>query len=691
MNMLGKISRNTRQRRAVVTAAVCLLLLIFGLQLALTVKQESLTWDEGDHIFAGYMSWKTHDYGLNPEHPPLMKMLATVPLLVLPLKVPELQHRFFKVEAYMSGKAMLFGNAPQYSAETLTFRVRMAAAIVAILLGLLVFLAAREMFGIVAGFVALVLLTFEPNVLAHGAFVTTDVGVSCFFFASVYAFYRYCKVPGVGRLAVTGLAAGLALSTKHSAVLLLPMLVLLAACEVLFRFRSSKSDASRGKSALRMAGALLVIGVIAIGVLWAFYGFRYSARPNGLMLDPSLADYVLPLKPIEARGILFASRLHILPESYLYGLADVRAMANGMQSFIFGKVYEHGVWFYFPVVLLIKSTVGWLAMVLLACGAVVTGRFRRWREILFLTIPAVIYFWVAMGSSLNIGSRHILPVYVFLTVFAAGGCWALVESLNTSELRWSRGWSWAVGILLLLHVASSARAYPNYMAYANELWGGPTQTYRYLTDSNTDWAQQLIAVKRYTDEHGIRDCWFGYFADPFLEAKDYGIPCKPLPVFDSYVMQVQHPVPPVIRGPVFLSAADLYGFEFGSKVMNPYQGFVGLEPAARIQDGVLMYEGEFQVPLASSLSFAQESGARLKAKDFAGAIAAARQGVAIDPDGFDPLLALGDALTAAGQNVEAKEVYERASSIVRTMEPEAQAVWGPIVQKKIAGLGQGAG
>jgi len=151
-------------------------------------------------------------------------------------------------------------------------------------------------------------------------------------------------------------------------------------------------------------------------------------------------------------------------------------------------------------------------------------------------------------------------------------------------------------------------------------------------------------------------------------------------------MQVQHPVPPIIRGPVFLSAADLYGFEFGSRALNPYQGFVGLEPAAHIQDGVLMYEGEFQVPLASALSFAQESGARLKAKDFAGAIAAARHSVAIDPDGFDPLMALGDALTAAGQNENAKAVYERAFSIVRTMEPESQAVWGPIVQKKMAGL-----
>jgi 4-amino-4-deoxy-L-arabinose transferase-like glycosyltransferase len=663
-------------RRTYIFAGACLLLLVFGLQLASTVKQESLTWDEGDHIFAGYMSWKTHDYGLNPEHPPLMKMLATVPLLGLPLKVPEPQHRFFKTESYMSGKALLFGNAPAYSVETLTFRVRMAAGIVAILLGLLVFLATREMFGLAPAFIALVLLTFEPNILAHGAFVTTDAGVSCFFFAAVYAFYRYCKSPSVGRLVVTGVAAGLALASKHSAVLLLPMLVALAGCEVVFRFRT---DAARTRRAQQMVAALAVIGVLAVGVLWAFYGFRYNARPDGLRLDPTLADYVLPLKPMEAKGILSLARFHILPESYLYGLADVRAMANGMQSFIFGKVYEHGVWFYFPAVLLIKSTIGWLGMVLLAVAAVVVGRLRRWREILFLTIPAAIYLIVAMGSSLNIGARHILPVYVFLCVFAAGGCWALVESKG----QWNKRWSWIVGVLLICHVVSSARAYPNYMAYSSEFWGGPTKTYKYLTDSNTDWAQQLLAVKRYTDEHGIKECWFAYFADPFLTPQDYGIPCKPLPVYDSFVLPVQHPVPATITGPVFLSAGDWTGFEFGSKVLNPYRNFEDLKPVARIQDGVFVYEGTFQVPLASSLSFVQESDARLKAKDFAGAVAAAQQAVSIAPEGFQPLLALGDALEASGRGSEAKAVYERALEVVKTMEPEAQEVWGPVVRKKI--------
>ena len=663
----------SQPRHSLVVAGVCLLLLIFGLQIASTVHQESLTWDEGDHIFAGYMSWKTHDYGFNPEHPPLMKMLGTLPLLGLPLHVPQDQHRYFKAEAYLDGREMLFANGPDY-ARMLTFRVRMATGVLAIVLGLLVFLAAYEMFGVGAAFVALLLLVFEPNVLAHGAFVTTDLGVSCFFFASIYAFYRYCKAPSLGRLLAAGLAAGLALATKHSAVLLLPMLVLLVACEVVFRFNGE----ARVKRGLRLAGAFAGIAAVALVVLWAFYGFRYNARPGALRLDPTLVDYVKPLKATEARGILYLAKLHVLPESYLYGLADVRAMANGMPSYFMGKVYAHGIWYYFPTVLLIKSTIGFLALVLLAFAAIAAGRFRRWREIVFLLVPAGVYLFVAMTSHLNIGARHILPVWVFLCVFAAGGAWAWVAS--------SRRWAYVVGVLLLLHVASSARAYPNYMAYANELWGGPSKTYKYLTDSNTDWAQQLVAVKKYTDERGIKDCWFAYFADPLLRAEDYGIPCRPLPTPDSWFSDVQHPVPATITGPVLISAGTLTGFELGSSVLNPYRGFEDLEPVTSIQDGVLVFEGTFQVPLASALSYVQEAKSLRAKKDFAGALAQARQAVAIAPDGLLPQVELGDALAAVGQKDEARSAYGRAMEMVKTMEPGAREEWAAKMEKKVAAL-----
>jgi hypothetical protein len=238
-------------------------------------------------------------------------------------------------------------------------------------------------------------------------------------------------------------------------------------------------------------------------------------------------------------------------------------------------------------------------------------------------------------------------------------------------------------VLLLCHVVSSARAYPNYMAYSNELWGGPANTHLYLTDSNTDWGQQLLAVKAYTDEHGIKNCWFAYFVDPFLQAQDYGIPCKPLPTPDSWFTNTQHPVPPVIDGPVLISAGDLTGFELGSNVLNPYRGFQQLKPVTSIQDGVLVYEGRFAVPLASALSHVQESQLLLKQKNVAGAVAEAQQAVAVAPDDLEPEIALGDALEAAGRGDEAKAAYEHALKIVKTMEPEAQEVWGPRVQKML--------
>lgn len=214
----------SKTRGAIIVVGVAGLLTMLCLQLALSVRQESQTWDEGNHIFTGYRSWTNADFGLNPEHPPLVKLLATVPLLRLPLQTPKLQDRDFKSEAFLDGRDFLYQN----DADMILFRTRMAVAILTLLLALLVFLATKEMFGTGAAFVALSLIVFEPNLLAHGAVVTTDVGLSCFMFATVYAFYRYVKAPSVTRLIIVGVMAGLALATKHTGLIVFPMLILLA-------------------------------------------------------------------------------------------------------------------------------------------------------------------------------------------------------------------------------------------------------------------------------------------------------------------------------------------------------------------------------------------------------------------------------------------------------------------------------
>jgi 4-amino-4-deoxy-L-arabinose transferase-like glycosyltransferase len=668
-----------RPRRPLLTAGgVAFLLLVLLGQLAYSVRQESLSWDEGNHIFAGYMALKHHDHGLNPEHPPLVKMVAALPLLTMDLREPTLRNRYFKGESYMSGRDLIFEN----DFETIIFRARMGAALFALLLGLVVFLKAREMFGTGAGFLALALLVFEPNLLAHGAMVTTDTGAACFLLATVYAFYRYVKKPSFARLVVVGLAAGLMAITKHSAVLLAPMLGLLAITEPLRRRTPAESDPSakpetRLRQLLRFCVAALVIVLIAGALLWTCYGFRYQARPDGWQLNPPLTDALRGLAPMEAKGVAALARWHLLPESWLFGLADVRSVANVWPSYVFGKVYAHGVWFYFPVSFVIKSTLGLLGLLLLTAIALVTRKMRCYREVLFLVIPPGLYMLVSMGSQLNIGVRHILLVFVFCCVLAAGGAWALIRS--------NRRWVWPVGALLLLHIASSVRAFPtSYMAYSNELWGGPSQTHKYLTDSSTDWGQQLKATKRYVDRRGIKECWFAYFVEPAIRASAYGIPCKPLPTMDTGFMGLETDVPPVIEGPVLISHSDLTGYEHGSSVLNPYRDFQKLEPTAVIEHGVWVFDGTFRVPAVSALSHVQKAQQLLYRGQLDTALAEAQAAVDVAPDSLLALRMYGGVLQRLGRRDDARAVFERALPIARTMEPSAQAIWIPDIEAQIA-------
>ncbi|MDX6709447.1 MAG: hypothetical protein QOH96_463 [Blastocatellia bacterium] len=670
------MTEGSRNRQgAWVAVGVSGFLIVLGLQLALSVRRESQTWDEGDHIYAGYMSWKTADFGLNPEHPPMVKLLATMPLLSLPLKVPTLQDRFFKEEAFLDGKDFLYKN----DADMILFRTRMAAAILTLLLALLVFLATKEMFGTGAAFIALALLTFEPNLLAHGAVVTTDAALSCFMFATIYTFYRYVKAPSVWRVVLVGVSAGLALSVKHTGFLVFPMLLLLAICE-LVRQRiaakgSSETITATGRQALKFTASLVAITVIGLAVLWAFYGFRYQARPNGLSLNPPLTEYAQGLRPHEAWIISTMARWHFLPESYLYGLADVRLTADFYTSYVLGKIYAHGIWFYFPVAFAIKTTLAFLVLMLLAVAAIATRRLNCWREILFLTIPPFFFLLVAMSVGMNIGVRHILPLYVFFSVLIGGAAVGLI--------RQNPRWVYAVLALLLFHAVSSLWTFPVYLAYSNELWGGPSNTYKYLTDSNADWGQQLKTTKHYLDQRGVKDCWFVYFAEGVVDTSYYGIPCKPLPTTNTLWVNEQIDVPPSIEGPVLVSAGNLSGFEFGPGVLNPYEQFKYLRPTAVIDYGVFVFDGHFELPLASALGHVQKAQNLLAAQQPEQALVEAHTAVALAPRALQTLIVLGDVLSAMGQREEARASYEKALSLAKEIEPEFQIRSIPDIERKL--------
>jgi tetratricopeptide (TPR) repeat protein len=663
-------------RNLKIASGVLILLILFFLQLFFSARRDSITWDEDDHIFAGYMSWKHADFGLNPEHPPLVKLVAALPLLNMPLKVPALQDRFFKTEAFLDGKDFLFKN----DADAILFRARMAASVFSIALLVLVFLAANEMFGLFAAFIALGLLAFDPNLIAHGAVVGTDAGLSCCMFASIYAFYRYVKAPSISRLVIVGFATGLALAAKHTGILVFPMLLLLTFCELLEgppQKEGSPAQPSFVRRAGNLALALVLIGTIATGILWAFYGFRYQARPAGLQLNPPLAEYLQQLsRPREIWLLQTVSRFHLLPESYIYGLADVRIMSDFYTSFLLGRIYPHGVWFYFPVAFAIKSSFTFLILLAVTLWALFTRRFTRWREVLFLTIPPVFYLIIAMSSGMNIGVRHILPMYLFLSVLIGGAAAILIKR--------DRRWAYAVVVLLAYQAASTVRIYPAYMAYANELWGGPSQTYKLLSDSNADWGQQLKDVKHYLDTHNIKDCWFIYFAEGPVNANYYGVPCKLLPTMDSMWVHEELQAPRAIDGTVLISAGDLSGFEFGPGELNPYEQFKSLKPKAVIDYSVFVYEGHFEIPLAASLSHSQQAGSMLEAHQLDRALAEAKLAVSLAPRAVQPNALMGDILAASGRSEEARSYYEKALTLARSVEPEFQVTWIKNLEQKLA-------
>jgi hypothetical protein len=659
----------TAWRTALLVAA--LLLLLLG-QLARFVSRQSQTWDEGDHLYAGYRSVTHGDFGLNPEHPPLAKMVAALPLLRMNLRVPPLQGREFKHEAFLGGRDLVFGN----DADTVLFRARMAASVFTVLLALFAFLAAREMFGTPAGLTALVLLVFDPNLLAHGALVTTDVAVSCWMLASVYAFYRYVRRPTAPRLLLVGLAAGLALASKHTGLLVLASLGLIAIAHWVSERSRVDARAFRARG-LQLAGALLVIGIIAVGVLWAFYGFRYAARPEGLTLNPPASQILSDVpKPHQAAVLGQLARFRVLPESYLCGLADVFTAEAFYRSYLFGKPYPHGVWFYFPAAFLIKSTVTFVVLPFVVAFACVTRRLAARREILFLVVPSVFYFFVALSSKMNIGARHILPVYPFVAVAGAGALWALA--------RTQKGWRYATFALLAAHVASSLHAFPSYIAYSNELWGGPTQTYRYLSDSNSDWAQQLKSLKRYLDDRGVRDCWFAYFADGTADLRYYGIPCRPLPTLDGFWLYEVPQVPAEIEGTVIISAGILSGFELGPGELHPYATFETKKPTAQIDGGVFVYDGRFQIPLPAAMARAEKAEAELAAHDAEAALSDARQAIALAPTYVKSRMVAGDALSALGRKDEARAEYESGLTSALTIEPAFQVQWVEPLRAKIS-------
>jgi hypothetical protein len=440
-----------------------------------------------------------------------------------------------------------------------------------------------------------------------------------------------------------GLAVGIALCLKYSTTLLAVILPVLLLGDAILSGRSGL-----GRKLLRNAGVLLAVGVIAFVVVWACYGFHYAARPGGAPTWIS-ARLTLAHGPVATKVIPQLEEWHILPQAYLVGLQDVLVESElGRPSFLLGTLYRKGTWFYFPIAATIKFTLPLLILVLLSAFSIGFWRTRLC-TLMFLAVPVLLFLSFSMTSKLSIGVRHLLPVLPLLTIFGAASAWN-----HAQNRRWAMI---ALITLLAFHAGSSLRAYPNYLSYGNELWGGPGETYRYLANSDVDWGQAQKMARDYVLKTHPANCFF--LRTYNNKNSDYNIPCAGI----SELQWDQLDTP--YTGTMIVSSSMVDGIGVRGASVQTYRTFSRLTPEAKLGgSALLVYEGTFDVgPLVAAqlLLEARELGQQ----DPQSALELAQKASSLDPQSGDAHVVICGAYHALGDPARAQQECDTGLALVR--------------------------
>ncbi len=459
-----------------------LLLAVFAGRIALTYRVFNDTTDESFHISAGVEYLERGYYELEAQHPPLGRLVVAA----LPYGLAEL--RLGDAYTIWNGGAWQRRELPYYWL-TLTL-ARMGNLVYAVALLVVVWRWSGALAGPRASLLACLLLVCCPNVLAHSALATLDIGAAASVLLGSYCLWRWSEQPGWGGALAAALAAAVAALTKFSAVFfLVPIgLVYLAA-------------AMRGAGRRKLVGGLARLaacGVAAAVVVWAAYGFEVGA------LAPPGHQYRSGFQfehPAQGAPRLLARLVenHTMPAPKLWqGMIDVLTHnEHGHLSYLLGELSPAGWWHYFLVAVGVKTTLPMLLLVLVALG-LWAARGGRPRGLLYPVLALAVILLVSMSGRLNIGIRHVLAVYPLFAI-VAGAMLAQVRG----------GWLRAAGVLVVWHAAESVAAHPDYLAYFNQIARGREE--RFLADSNLDWGQDLVRLAEYVERQGIPSVQLSYF------------------------------------------------------------------------------------------------------------------------------------------------------------------------------------
>lgn len=575
------------RRNLVVVTAV---LLFFWLAMS-SMVQDSPTMDEQNHLARGLAFLRTGDPRLSLEHPTLVNSLSALPLLTvpdiqLPLDHPSWQKQPPDIYWYVFADQLLWHVNDDVT--RMIFLARFPVVLMTLGLALVGYHFARALWGRPSALIAFLLLLFDPNLLANGRYITTDLGGTLFLFLAVFLLWRMwsAAVWNWRRWVWAGLGLGLAFSSKLSTLGFVPVFFVLAllplypadagawrrlgACQ-----RHAPTAQSRYVMFFRGAGRrvlqLVSAGLFSLLVIWALFGFEWG-------------QFIFPSDKLS-----FLNQLQGPMPTFWAGIDQiVNVSRGGRAAFLLGNYSNEGFLLYFPIAFLVKSPL--IVLLLLPITAVLLLVHKPTRKnALFLLIPALYYFGLSMWSGVNIGYRHLLPMLPFLLL--------LISGLMAVDVKWQiRRVSvthWLAGTAVAGVLAATLFIHPHYLSYFNLAAGGPKNGPSILADSNVDWGQDLLRLQKWMKENDVQSVKLGWFGigDPAY----YGLNYEPMPGFpraEFFTLWSDPPFNPQQPEPGIyaISASSLWESHWGEKVV--YSWFRTREPDARIGYSILIYEVE---------------------------------------------------------------------------------------------------
>ncbi|MCE9606498.1 MAG: hypothetical protein K8U03_16520 [Planctomycetia bacterium] len=511
------------------------------------------TFDEGSHIANAYSIAATGDYRMFPVAIAQQRWM-TLPLVLQGVPAPATdQATWWYSDNWGYARQLLYemGN----DGTSILRWTRWMTSLLSAALALIVFCWSRKLFGTAGGFVSLLLYVLNPVTLSNGALATLDMSAALAFTGAMGTLWRVLQRLTYGRLALSSLVWGLAFCAKFSALLLIPMgLVLVAA-----RIADGRPwDVQLGKprvvtTRLRifaLSGLVMLAHIVGVWLtIWALFGFQFQTfrdYPNDLKQIYTGTFEQVAEQAVRYTGLLnFARSYHLFPEGYLYCFAETMRTTVGRASYLDGWFGIFGFRSFFPLAFFYKTPLAVFGLFLLGVAAHAARRLHQMRvekrragsllwEGAYATLPLVVlivvYGGVSIFSGINIGIRHILPIFAPLFILSGlAGEWItagarrfagqrnspLAQAAATDvEVAPPAGWPscpdgflramyGAVFAMLGVLVLETVAVFPNYLSYFNVASGGTQNGYKHLVDSSLDWGQDLPALKEWLDQEGL--------------------------------------------------------------------------------------------------------------------------------------------------------------------------------------------